>query len=100
MVTRRLDLTFRARGPHFLSGTFIPSLLAAMRHPSSEPRLLAVLRELCDIIDLSPLVAGQLISGGIVDVVCSAAWLFGDGAHEKTLEQSIAEGHRTATPIL
>ena len=107
MLSQRQEIVFRARGPDFLMGTYVPvnNESAGMKsdiekntnetsrnNGRGEPRLLATIREMCDIIDISPIVAGQFISGGLIDVVCAAAWFFGDGAQENTVERSIAEG--------
>jgi len=54
-----------------------------------------VLLELIELIRRCPNVAGQLITGGVVPLVSSAAWLF--GAVDKGIEQTISE---TASQLL
>jgi hypothetical protein len=54
-----------------------------------------VLLELIELIRRCPNVAGQLITGGVVPLISSAAWLF--GAVDKGIEQTISE---TASQLL
>ena len=85
MLTKRMDLTFRARGPSFNIGTLVP----IQESDADTPRLLACLRELSDLVGMSSTVASQLIESGIVSLVSSAAWLF--GSVEKSVERNISE---------
>lgn len=54
-----------------------------------------MLLELIELIRRCPNVAGQLITGGVVPLISSAAWLF--GAVDKGIEQTISE---TASQLL
>ena len=86
MLSKRLDLTFRAKGPHFNLGTLIPIVEEI---DQDTPRLLATLHELHDLIGMSSSVASQFIEVGLVPLISSAAWLF--GTVEKSVERRISE---------